>query len=234
MLSLDDARARHGRHAHDYNATAAAMAEVEQAMERVLAAGGEVTLDATSTVAAHRAHWLGIARRHHARAIAVVVETPLELAQGRNARRARPVPAEVVERMWHEARQLTDADLRGEGFAAVYRVPGTQLARSVPEMQRDMKLYYGVWVSFIGEHGDTLALGHREPRRVVAAFNKLARREWGVPFTAEDYPTVAASLLRMYARLAADCDAEIEGAGWSIDLIEHPAHDAFPVTVWCN
>lgn len=121
VLSLDEARARLGRHAHDQEAAPAAVADVRQAMDEVLRAGGEVTLDTTATVAAHRATWLEVAQRHQARVIAVVFEVPLDVAQDRNAARARPVPAEVLACMWHEAHALTAGQLRSEGFAAVYR-----------------------------------------------------------------------------------------------------------------
>jgi hypothetical protein len=53
VLSLDDARARLGQHAHDQAASPAAVAEVRLAMAEELLSRGEVTLDATSTVAAH-------------------------------------------------------------------------------------------------------------------------------------------------------------------------------------
>lgn len=48
--------------------------------------------------------------------------------------------------------------------------------------------YYGIPVAPLGEDGDTLlALGHHDPRRVLAAFNRYARTVCGWPNLADDY-----------------------------------------------
>ncbi|MBE1580463.1 AAA family ATPase [Amycolatopsis roodepoortensis] len=124
VYSLDRARAQLGLHAHDHTVSAAAVAAVHAEIDETLADGVDVTLDATSTVAEHRARWLGLARRHGARPIALVLRADLPTILHRNALRARPVPTDVVERMWHEVQQLTVPALCAEGFADVSELDG--------------------------------------------------------------------------------------------------------------
>uniref|UniRef100_UPI003F495A4C AAA family ATPase n=1 Tax=Amycolatopsis sp. CA-293810 TaxID=3239926 RepID=UPI003F495A4C len=121
VYSLDRARAQLGLHVHDHAVSVAAVAAVHAEIDESLADGVDVTLDATSTVAEHRARWLGLARQHGARPIALVLraDLDLDLVLRRNAARTRPVPADVVERMWHEVQQLTVPVLLGEGFTEV-------------------------------------------------------------------------------------------------------------------
>lgn len=40
--------------------------------------------------------------------------------------------------------------------------------------------YFGILVSSVGEDGDLIALGHHELWRVIAAWNRYARKEWGL------------------------------------------------------
>lgn len=56
-------------------------------------------------------------------------------------------------------------------------MPTTLLARDAIEVEGT---HYGVPVSTYGEDGDMLALGHHDPRRAVAAFNRHARRFLGL------------------------------------------------------
>ncbi|MGW5703792.1 AAA family ATPase [Amycolatopsis japonica] len=124
VYSLDVARAQLGRHAHDHTVSDAAVAAVHTEIDETLADGLDVTLDATSTVAEHRARWLGLAAQHGARPVALVLRVDLALILQRNAARARPVPADVVERMWHEVQHLTIPALRAEGFTEVTELDG--------------------------------------------------------------------------------------------------------------
>jgi predicted kinase len=118
-LSLDDTRAVLGKHAHDQCATPAAVAYVSELAGALLAAGGEVTIDTTATTAQQRAGWLALARIHGAPTVAVLVRTPLDVALARNARRARPVPADVLTEFWRRVAVLEPRDLLTEGFRAV-------------------------------------------------------------------------------------------------------------------
>ncbi|MFE5566008.1 AAA family ATPase [Amycolatopsis japonica] len=124
VYSLDVARAQLGRHAHDHTVSAAAVAAVHAEIGESLADGVDVALDATSTIAEHRARWLGLARQHGARPIALVLRVDLDLALRRNSARMRPVLADVVERMWHDVEQLTAPVLLAEGFAEVSELDG--------------------------------------------------------------------------------------------------------------
>ncbi|UJW36937.1 AAA family ATPase (plasmid) [Saccharothrix sp. AJ9571] len=121
-LSLDEARARLGRHAHDQDASPAAVEAVQLEMASLLLDGQSVTLDATSTERTHRERWLGVARRYRAHPIAVVLRTPLELALVRNDRRERPVPRDVLKRMWQQVDLLTVESLHAEGFAEITEI----------------------------------------------------------------------------------------------------------------
>jgi predicted kinase len=131
VFSLDAARAELGRHAHDHAVNPAAVDAVTRAMADVLLSGGEVTLDATSTVRAHRAQWLALARRYRATPVAVVLRVRLEVALARNAVRTRPVPPAALTQMWHEVDELTAAQLRLEGFADVTELGSRHLAHQL-------------------------------------------------------------------------------------------------------
>lgn len=124
-LSLDRARAVLGRHEHDPAATPAAVRAVHAIADALLAAGHDVTIDATATTARERGTWLDLAGHHRVAADAVIVRAPLDVALARNAGRSRPVPAPVVREYWHRVDALTPAVLRAEGFRAVTEVDTT-------------------------------------------------------------------------------------------------------------
>lgn len=124
VFSLDRARAQLGRHEHDHDASPAAVAAVHAEIDEILGEGGDVTLDATSTVAEHRARWLGLARQHGAQVTALVLRVDLALALQRNALRARPVPVDVVVDKWHAVDRLTATTLHREGFTEVTELDG--------------------------------------------------------------------------------------------------------------
>ena len=124
-LSLDRERAVLGRHEHDQAATPAAVQMVRAIAGALLAAGREVTIDATATTAAERGTWLTLARQHRAVPVAVIVRAPLAVALARNAARARPVPDAVVREFWHHVYLLAPALLLAEGFHMVTEVDTT-------------------------------------------------------------------------------------------------------------
>ncbi|UKD50873.1 ATP-binding protein (plasmid) [Amycolatopsis sp. FU40] len=135
-LSLDAARADLGAGAHDQTATPAAVEHVELQAHALLAAGADVTIDATSTTAAERSTWLAVAKEHEAAAVAVIVRTPLETALARNAGRAQPVPEAVVKLFGQRVALLSAADLvKKEHFSRVWACTPPERAslRSVPQ-----------------------------------------------------------------------------------------------------
>ncbi|MDQ0376538.1 hypothetical protein [Amycolatopsis thermophila] len=128
------------------------------------------------------------------------------------------------------------------------------LASTVEEMRKSMQEHYGVWVCFVGDDGDLVALGHHEPKRVLAAFNRYCRIELSMRNVADDrdvsYKEAAEILRWRHGRLITACespdhDDEIRmghschqcallggGGEWWLDWSnpEHP--DAFPITMW--
>lgn len=56
-------------------------------------------------------------------------------------------------------------------------------------------VHYGIPVTSIGEDGDMLAIGHHDPRRALAAFNRHARVQWGLANVVDDRSASAAELL---------------------------------------
>lgn len=55
--------------------------------------------------------------------------------------------------------------------------------------------HYGIAVCHLGEDGDMLALGHHEPRKVLAAFNRHARVFLGLTNLFDDRSVKAADVL---------------------------------------
>ena len=126
------------------------------------------------------------------------------------------------------------------------------LASTPDEMKRMMQEHYGVWVSYVGDDGDMVALGHHEPKRVLAAFNRYARRECGLVNITDDrragYAAVASDLRWRMARLVTACDSPthdederdsycgrcslLGDGGWYIDWADQDAPGAFPITMW--
>jgi hypothetical protein len=108
--------------------------------------------------------------------------------------------------------------------------------------------YYGVAVSDIGEDGGLVALGHVEPRRAVAAFNRHARVGWGYPNLADDRSATLAEVLNDIDHTWAiqidecgrcgrdpDCGVclEIREAGWALEWGRAETDPgAIPVTIW--
>jgi hypothetical protein len=90
-------------------------------------------------------------------------------------------------------------------------------------------VHYGIPVSDIGDDGDLIAPGHHEPRRVLAAFNRYARTQWGYPNLAGSRDTTAADLYDQIRRhwgvfRAPNPAAEHEDPGWEW-VIDHCTAD---------
>lgn len=118
--------------------------------------------------------------------------------------------------------------------------------------------HYGVKVALIGEDGDwAVALGHVEPRRALAAFNRMARVDLGWrDFLGEfhsygDVDEALSAIKQTWAALKTECDyypgcggpdhaedsctecREIRAAGWWLDWDDKVTADtpgAFPIT----
>lgn len=133
VLSTDRARAEIGDGEDDQSVSASAFDLVEQRAAACLAAGRDVTIDATGARRANRARWLALAAAHGAVPIAVRLRCPLLVALRRNRLRSRRVPPWVLVRMWWTVRWLTPERLLAEGFADVRDVrtdrPGARIVR---------------------------------------------------------------------------------------------------------
>jgi hypothetical protein len=55
--------------------------------------------------------------------------------------------------------------------------------------------HYGISITHVGEDGNMLALGHHDPRKALAAFNKHARTFLDLPNLADDFSARAANWL---------------------------------------
>lgn len=82
--------------------------------------GHDLLFDATNVTRQRRAPLIATAKQYGFTPIAVYVPCPLEVALARNARRARRVPPDVVERFYGELEPPTLA----EGFEEIIRVEG--------------------------------------------------------------------------------------------------------------
>ncbi|ONF73925.1 hypothetical protein AVR91_0204125 [Amycolatopsis keratiniphila subsp. keratiniphila] len=122
VLSTDRARAEIGTGEEDQAASAAAFDLVQARAADHLAAGRDVTIDATGAHPRDRARWRALAAEHGAAPVAVRLRCSLLETLRRNRSRPRRVPALVVVRMWWTVRTLTRRRLRREGFAEVYDV----------------------------------------------------------------------------------------------------------------
>ncbi|MES2209967.1 MAG: AAA family ATPase [Chloroflexota bacterium] len=123
ILSSDAFRARIGSGEADQSVTGAAFAALHRALDRRLSAGTTTVVDATNLTAPARAALLGLARRHGATPVAIVLDLPPDLVIARNAGRVgRVVPEPAVRRQLAMLRAITDEMLLREGFAVVRRI----------------------------------------------------------------------------------------------------------------
>jgi hypothetical protein len=94
--------------------------------------------------------------------------------------------------------------------------------------------HYGIPVMHIGEDGDMLALGHHEPRRALAAFNRHARVFCGLANVADDRSAKASDFLNDISqrwgqfRKPIPADAEDPDCEWYLDPCAPDAPNATP------
>lgn len=133
VLGLDAARAAVSPYGdqNDQQVTPQAIIRLHADLDRELAAGATVVVDATSAAPEHRQPLLDIARRHRAYTIAVVCLPDLETVRARNAARlpeikpcgwGRQVPGHIVVSM-HGAISEDLPKLPTEGWAEVHQAP---------------------------------------------------------------------------------------------------------------
>ncbi|MBW4722394.1 AAA family ATPase [Saccharothrix obliqua] len=119
VLSTDRTRAEIGAGEHDQGVSARVFDLVASRAAEHLAAGRDVTIDATGARRRDRARWLVLAAAHGAVPVAIRLRCPLWTALRRNRGRERRVPTLVLVRMWCAVRTLTPDRLHREGFAEV-------------------------------------------------------------------------------------------------------------------
>jgi len=136
ILSSDAFRAMVSDDEADQSATSAAFSLLHSVARHRLARGRLTVIDATNVEPRARRPLLGLARRFHMPAVAIVFDLPADLVQGWNAERAsRSVPAEVIARHVREL-DRTLAGLEGEGFDALWvlatieGIDGVEVTRS--------------------------------------------------------------------------------------------------------
>lgn len=86
----------------------------------LLAAGRDVTIDATGGRAEDRARWLALAGVHDAVPVAIRLRCELATGLWRNWCRPRRARVTAVVRTWWHVRTLTERRLENEGFAEVW------------------------------------------------------------------------------------------------------------------
>lgn len=88
----------------------------DRRLREALRTGRAGLVDATNTVAAHRAALLAVAAEYGAITTAVVFTAPLVVCLRRNAARDRHVPEHVIARMHAATARLSRRSLKREGF----------------------------------------------------------------------------------------------------------------------
>lgn len=119
VLSTDQIRAEIGAGEQDQTVSGRAFDIVELRAGEHLAAGRDVTIDATGAHPRDRARWLALAAKHDAIPVAVRLRCSLPVALWRNWTRARRVRVWPLVRMWRAVRRLSAEQLKREGFAEV-------------------------------------------------------------------------------------------------------------------
>ena len=127
ILSSDAFREVAAGDAADQRATKTAFAILHRELDRRLAAGRTVVVDATSVTPFARRALLRRAAAHGVPAVAIVLDLPPSTILARNAtRRGHVVPEAAVRAQLDDlARSLRPGLLEGEGFAAVHRIRTT-------------------------------------------------------------------------------------------------------------
>jgi protein phosphatase len=120
ILSSDAFRAMIADDEADQSATSAAFSLLHAVARQRMRRGRLTVIDATNVEPRARRPLIGLARRHHVPAVAIVFDLPADVARAWNAdRESRTVPADVVERHRRELERSLDG-LPDEGFDAVW------------------------------------------------------------------------------------------------------------------
>ncbi|ACU75897.1 kinase-like protein [Catenulispora acidiphila DSM 44928] len=133
LLSLDDLRTARGSRA-DQSANREVLDEALRLLDEALAQGADVVWDATSLTRQQRGLVDGVARRRNALVEHLVHLAPASVVRERNAQRAHPVPAKVLDA---QLRRF-DPPYPGEAHRAVY-------ADTVGEDAAYDVLAYSIW-----------------------------------------------------------------------------------------
>ncbi len=126
VLSSDEMRAIVADDPADQSATEAAFELLHTALALRLARGRMTVVDATNVESWARERLLAVARRSGRPAVAIALDTPLEVCLERNAQRPDRRPPAAIRRQ-HRSMLRSLTSLRDEGFAAVH-VLGSQAA----------------------------------------------------------------------------------------------------------
>lgn len=155
VVSSDALRAVVGRDEHDQRAGKDAFDVLELIVDRRSKRGLTTVVDSTGLDARLRARWLGLARRHHLPAYAVVFTTADKLCRARNKARSRPVPPATLTAQLRAAAGVGDA-LAAEGWDGVHEAADVLLvppelvdAPEAARRQREnpMPLDFGLHIS---------------------------------------------------------------------------------------
>lgn len=120
ILSSDALRAAVSGDEADQRASRLAFRILHREVERRLAAGRLVVVDATNARRDHRRPLLAMAAAHGIPAAAIAIDLPLDVVLAQNAGRARRVDPDVIERQHAGVRAvIEEGRLRAEGFVAV-------------------------------------------------------------------------------------------------------------------
>lgn len=99
--------------------------------------------------------------------------------------------------------------------------------------------HYGVPVSWIGEDGDAVALGHHEDRRALAAFAALRRRDcpgekWYLTYTVRPRWAQLLTHCEEHPGCGTGCETcgEIADSNWCLAWVDADRDGAFPVMHW--
>jgi len=100
--------------------------------------------------------------------------------------------------------------------------------------------HYGIPVTAVGEDGDVLALGHHEPRRALAAFNRHAREQVGLLNLTDIRSSTAAECLAyitqgwaLFRKPLLDDDSEDPDWEWVMVPCAATDENAIPITLYC-
>lgn len=100
-------------------------------------------------------------------------------------------------------------------LAAPAPLPGEDPAAFIPGFADMEAVYYGVPVAITTEDGDMIALGHLDPRRALAAFNRHARTQWKSRNFSNDPAAEAEEVLAQVQRSWATFTRHTPVTGWA-------------------